>query len=67
MPVTQAEIAAIVNNDRDEAHDNALDAFHAIEALQNTATWMQLPIGIRRQLCASHAVLGAIADAIGGE
>ena len=53
-------------NDRDEAYDNAIDAFRAIEALQATATWLDLPIGLRRQLCASHATLTAIANAIGG-
>jgi hypothetical protein len=67
MTVTAAEIAALVAADRDEAHENALDAFHAIEALQSTATWMELPISVRRVLSASHAALGAIADAIGGE
>lgn len=67
MPVTQSEIAAMVANDRDEAHDNALDAYYAIEALQSTATWEVLPLAARRQLCATHALLGAIADGIAGE
>ena len=67
MPVTQAEIAAAIQNDREEAHENACDAYYAIEALQCTATWLQLPLSVRRQLSASHAALGAIADALAGE
>lgn len=67
MPVTQSEIAAVIQNDREEAHENACEAYHAIEALQRTATWMQLPLSVRRQLSASHASLGAIAEALVGE
>jgi hypothetical protein len=50
--------------DRDEAHENACDALHAIRALQATDTWHELPLSVRRLLCASHATLGAIADSI---
>ena len=50
--------------DRDEAHDNACDAFHAIEALQRCDTWQELPLSVRRLLCASHAALGALADGL---
>lgn len=50
--------------DREEAHENALDAYHAIDALQATDTWQQLPLALRRQLCASHALLGGLADVI---
>jgi hypothetical protein len=66
MPVTQSEIAALINNDREEAHENACDAFHAIEALQSTATWQALPLAVRRHLCATHALLGGIADELAG-
>ena len=48
--------------DREEAHENACEAFHAIEALQRCDTWQELPLSVRRQLSASHAALGAIAD-----
>lgn len=50
--------------DLEEAHENALDAFHAIESLQRTDTWMHLPLTLRRQLCASHALLGGLADVV---
>lgn len=50
--------------DREEAHENACDAYHAIEALQCTETWQELPLSVRRLLCASHATLGAMADHI---
>lgn len=48
--------------DREEAHENACEAYHAIEALQRTDTWQELPLAVRRVLSASHAVLGALAD-----
>lgn len=51
-------------NDRDEAHEHAVDGLRAIEALQSTNTWHELPLSVRRALCASHAALGSIADAI---
>jgi hypothetical protein len=54
-------------NDRDEAHENACEAYHAIEALQRCATWMDLPLSVRRLLSASHAALGVIATGIAGE
>lgn len=66
MAVTQAEIAALIANDREEAHEDACDALYAIEALQSTATWQVLPLSVRRQLCASHALLGGIADELAG-
>jgi hypothetical protein len=50
--------------DLEEAHENALDAFHAIEALQCTDTWLKLPLELQRQLSASHALLGGLADVI---
>lgn len=56
------DLAALIANDIDEAHEDAIDAYRAIEALQSTATWQVLPIGVRRQLCATHALLGGIAD-----
>jgi hypothetical protein len=54
-------------NDRDEAHENACEAYHAIEALQRCDTWMDLPLSVRRLLSASHAALGAIATGLAGE
>ena len=64
---TAAEITLrIRQNDREEAHDNACDGFHAIEALQRTDLWQDLPAETRRVLCAAHAHLGALADALAG-
>jgi hypothetical protein len=48
------------------AHDNTCDGFHAIEALQRTDLWQDLPIETRRVLCAAHAHLGVLADALAG-
>lgn len=62
MPVTATEIAALVAADRDHATDAAIDGINAIEALQSTATWEQLPLAARRQLCASHALLIQVAS-----
>jgi hypothetical protein len=67
MGVTQSEVAALIDADREEAHENACEAFHAIEALQRTSTWMELPLSVQRQLAAAHATLGALADALVGE
>lgn len=50
--------------DREDAHENACDAFHAIEALQRTDTWLELPLAVRRQLSAAHATLGMLADGL---
>ena len=62
---TAVEIALrIRQNDREEAHENACDAYHAIEALQRTDLWQDLPVESRRVLSAAHAHLGALADAI---
>jgi hypothetical protein len=46
------------------AHDGSCDAFNAIEALQSTHLWEELPIATRRVLCSAHAHLGALADAL---
>jgi len=66
MTVTTAEIANLIQGDREEAHENALEAYYALEALQATSTWLALPLPVRRQLCASHALLGGLADMIAG-
>ena len=50
MTVTQSEIAALIDADREDAHENACEALHAIRALQSTGTWMQLPLSVRRRL-----------------
>jgi len=64
---TAVEIALrIRQNDQEEAHENACDGFHAIEALQRTDLWQDLPAETRRVLCAAHAHLGALADALAG-
>ena len=57
-------ITATWQNDMEEAHENAIDAFEVIEALQRTDTWHALPRSVQRTLCASHAALGAIADGL---
>ena len=64
MTVTKSEIAVLIQNDREEAHENACEAYHALEALQRTATWMELPLSVRKALCTAHASLGMLADAI---
>ena len=56
-----------LESDREEAHENACEAYHAIEALQSCQTWMELPFGVRQVLCAAHASLGMIADGLAGE
>ena len=67
MAITRSEIIALIENDREEAHENTCEAYHAIEALQATATWRALPLSVQRQLCAAHAALGGIADGLMGE
>ncbi len=67
MAITRSEIAALLREDREDAHESACEAFHAIEALQSTATWRALPLSVQRQLCAAHAALGGIADGLMGE
>jgi hypothetical protein len=63
---TAAEITLRIRQaDREEAHENACDAFHAIEALQCTDLWASLPIETRRALSAAHAHLDALTDALG--
>lgn len=66
MTVTTAEVASLIQADREQAHDTALEAYYALEALQATGTWLTLPLPVRRQLCASHALLGGMADVIAG-
>lgn len=61
---TTTEITGAWRNDMEEAHENACEAFHAIEALQRTDTWHALPPSVRRTLCAAHASLGVIADGL---
>lgn len=53
--------------DRDAAHEAACEAFHAIESLQRTDIWLDLPLSVRHAISRSHAALGAIADGIAGE
>jgi hypothetical protein len=55
------------NIDREQAHESACEAFHAIEALQRCDVWLDLPLSVRRVISCSHAALGAIADGIAGE
>jgi hypothetical protein len=50
--------------DLEEAHDHSVDAIDALEALQVTDLWGQLPIETRRALCAAHAHLAALADTL---
>ena len=50
--------------DLEEAHDHSTDACNAIEALQVTDLWGTLPIETRRTLCAAHAHLAALSDAL---
>ena len=50
--------------DQQEAHENACEAYHAIEALQRCDTWLELPLAVRRQLSAAHATLGLLVDGL---
>lgn len=52
-------------SDLEEAHDHSTDACNAIEALQTTDLWHSLPPDTRRALCAAHAHLAALSDALG--
>ena len=63
--MTTQELISLMN-DREEAHENCCDAFHAIEALQATETWKTLPHSVQLAICAAHASLGAIADGLAG-
>ena len=63
-PTYNAWLAQQHRADREEAYDNACDAYNAIEALQRCDAWQELPLSLRRLLCASHATLGALADAL---
>ena len=64
-PETAAKITLRIRQaDREEAYDNACEAFAAIEALQGTALWLDLPIETRRALSAAHAHLDALTDAL---
>ena len=63
---TAAEITLRIRQaDREEAYEHACDAFAAIEALQGTDLWLDLPIETRRALSAAHAHLDALTDALG--
>ena len=42
----------------------AIDAFNAIEELQSTALWAQLPLETRRVLCAARHHLDALTDTL---
>jgi hypothetical protein len=46
--------------DLEEAHDHCCDVFNAIEALQGTELWRELPLATRRALSAAHAHVGAL-------
>ena len=59
-----AELLAIREADREAAHDHGCEAYNAIEALQSTHLWLELPVATRRALSAAHAHLGALTDAI---
>lgn len=52
------------STDLEEAHDHSVDACNAIESLQVTDLWGQLPIETRRAICAAHAHLAALADTL---
>lgn len=51
--------------DMEIAHDALCDLFNSIEALQNTDLWSRLPIGIRRQVCATRFIADRMSDQIG--
>lgn len=45
-----------MNDDRLTAADSASDAATEIENLQETETWMLLPMDMRRDVCRAHAL-----------
>lgn len=49
-----------MNNDRLSAADSASDAATEIENLQETDTWMLLPLEMRRDVCRAHALLAGL-------
>lgn len=49
-----------MNDDRLTAADSASDAATEIENLQETDTWMLLPLEMRRDVCRAHALLAGL-------
>ncbi len=64
MTTTTSPLMAAWQNDMEEAHDNAIDALRAIEALQATDTWHAMPRSVQLTLCASHAALVGITNGL---
>jgi hypothetical protein len=63
-PMNDLEFSPYVTSDLEEAHDHSVDAIDALESLQCTDLWPQLPLETRRALSAAHAHLAALADTL---
>lgn len=57
-------VATTTGMDRDDAHTAAVEAAQAIQDLQRTITWLELPLDIQRQISCTHATLQAMATAM---
>ena len=53
-----------ITDDRETAHEATLDGLTALEALQSTDVWLQLPLDVQRHLSRAHGVLSALSTAM---
>jgi hypothetical protein len=53
-----------ITDDREAADEAACAAITALEALQSTDTWTELPLAVQRDLSRAHGVLLAMANAM---
>lgn len=53
-----------ITDDRETAHEATIDGLAALEALQSTDVWLQLPLDVQRQLSRAHGVLNALSAAM---
>ena len=53
-----------LTDDRETAHEATIDGLAALEALQSTEVWLQLPLDVQRHLSRAHGVLSALATAM---
>lgn len=58
------QFSAATEADLEEAYNQSIDACLAIEELQQTDLWRDLPIESRRAICAARAHMGALIDAL---
>ncbi len=53
-----------ITDDRETAHEATIDGLAALEALQSTDVWLQLPLDVQRHLSRAHGVLNALSAAM---